>query len=270
MLKCPNCGSVVQDGKFCEKCGSSLAGAEVVDGSQINQSLNQEGGSKGSFFDNLKGSMNKAATDLMAIKSNYANNTIVCMINKVPNVKEKKITVEPGEVVYFNSGSGFTKYTSTFTSELNSFFCYYVRNESKINNSFTLDINTKIMKVEIEDTLNIKINYDMILKISDIDKFFHKMMSIRQDTWKELDINALLSENIKKTINDNVTTLLANEGNLDLRDVDGQFKKYDDSTKELINKLLDEYGLVIESFLYRNCVRDINKVCEVLIKNLYR
>lgn len=89
MVICSNCGASVAEGKFCEKCGSPLVPKEGVSPSDINSATNNKP-SGGGFFDKISSSMNKAATDLMAIKSDFSNGTLIYKVNKIPNVQEKK------------------------------------------------------------------------------------------------------------------------------------------------------------------------------------
>ena len=81
MNVCPNCGAEISGGKFCERCGAPL------------NFSNNSFETQNSIFDKLKKQANKAATDLLAIKSDFTNGNIIFNVQKIPNVQEKKLKV---------------------------------------------------------------------------------------------------------------------------------------------------------------------------------
>lgn len=275
MVKCPSCGAVVGEGKFCEKCGSPLAGATPVSGNEVNTNQapvnnSNVNNSVGGFFNKINASVNKAATDLMAIKSDFSNATIICMVNKIPNVQEKKIRVNDDEVLYYNNGNGYELHNATFTVTDNIFICFYIKNQTLINNNVNFSIKTKIKCLNDTDEMNVNISYDICFRVIDIDTFFHKLISIRQDTFRVIDVNSMLSENLRKIIIGSLTEQLANDGNLDLRDVRGQLNKFSENIKNLINEEVKSYGMEVNSFNLSNSSTDITEINNILIKNLYK
>ena len=257
---CPNCGTPSNGGKFCEKCGTPLQGAET-------RPFNKK--SSTGFFDNISNQINKTASSMLSIKSDYNNGNVIYKVSKIPAVKEKTIKIEDYEMVYFNTGNGFMKYNQTFQTANNNFLCFYIKNVTFINNNFNVETKTKIKKLDTDDILNIRINYIMNLKIDDIDKFFNTFMNIRQDTWKEVDVNSHLSQNIKGIIDKNTIEMLENDGYLDLRDPKAQITKFADKIKQLIANELSSYGLIINTFSVNNVNVDVNEVNRILINNLY-
>lgn len=270
MVVCSNCGKTVQEGKFCEKCGQPLVPKENVS-PEVNAENNSGiQGSVGGFFDKIGSSINKTATDLMAVKSNFTDGVLIFMSNKIPNVQEKKIKVDDAECVYYNKGNGFVKYNQTFMTTDNDFLCFYVRNVTTIQNSFAVEFKTAIKNLNDTDVINIKATYNLELISSDIDMFFNTLISMKQDTWKVIDINTMLSTQLNRIISENTINMLKEDGNLDLRDVKAQISKFTDNITNLINNEVAKYGLKVNMFKLFNAETNMAEINKILIDNLYR
>ena len=269
MVVCSKCNQVVEEGKFCEKCGSPLVPKEGVSQSDISNIANNQS-SGGGFFDKISSSMNKAASDLMAIKSDFSNGVLICKVSKIPNVQEKKIKVDDIEVLFYNNGTGFTKYNQTFTTQDKDFLCFYVKNVTVLQNSFIVDIKAPIKNLNDTDLINAKAHFNMELKAEDIDLFFNSLMSIKQETWRVIDINSMLSTTLNKIVNDNTINMVKNDGNIDLRDIKGQISKFTDEIKSLINNEISKYGLKVNSFTLFNVETNMQEINKILIDNLYK
>lgn len=257
---CPNCGAPSGGGKFCEKCGAPLAANGVNAGHR----------NAGGFFDSIQSSISKTASNMFAIKSNYANNTVIYMVNKIPNVKEKNIKVEDFEMVFFNQGNGFAKYNNSFQVELDNFVCFYIKNVTYLNNNFQVETRSKIKKLNTDDELNVKISFIMTLEVEDVDLFFNKFISIRQDSWKEVDVNSYLSSSLKDIIDKNTIEMLEKDGYLDLRDPKKQISNFALAIKELILGEVKKYGLKVNVFNVNSVNVDVEEVNKILINNLYK
>ena len=269
MVVCSKCNQVVEEGKFCEKCGSPLIPKEGVNPSDISSAANNQG-SGGGFFDKISSSMNKAASDLMAIKSEFSNETLVFKVSKIPNVQEKKIKIDNTETLFYNNGTGFTKYNQTFTTQDKDFLCFYVKNVTIIQNTFMVDIKAPIKNLNDVDLISEKAMFNLELKVEDIDKFFNSLMSIRQDTWRVIDLNSMLSMSLNKIVSDNTICMLKADGNIDLRDTKGQLSKFTESISNLINNEIEKYGLKVNTFILSNVETNIEEINKVLINNLYK
>ena len=269
MVKCPNCNNVVQEGKFCEKCGSPLVPKEGVSPSDINSATNNKP-SGGGFFDKISSSMNKAATDLMAIKSDFSNGTLIYKVNKIPNVQEKKIKIDSGEIVFYNNGIGFTKHDQTYTTPDNEFLCFYVRNLTTIQNSFIVEIKAPIKNLNDIDLISEKAHFNMEFKADDIDLFFNSLIAIKQDIWKMIDVNSMLSTQLNKIVNENVINKIKQDGSIDLRDVKGQINKFTEDIKNLIDNEVSKYGLKVNVFNLFTVDTNMQEINKILIDNLYK
>lgn len=269
MVVCSNCGASVEEGKFCEKCGSPLVPKENATPNEFNNQ-NVTPQSKGGFFDKISSSMNKAATDLMAIKSDFSNGILICKVSKIPNVQEKKIKIEDTEILFYNNGTGFTKYNQTFTTQDKDFLCFYVKNVTIIQNNFIVDIKAPIKNLNDIDLINAKAMFNLELKVDEVDKFFNSLMSVRQDTWKVIDLNSMLSMSLNKIVNKNTISMLKADGNIDLRDVKAQLSKFNDNISNLINDEVGKYGLKVNIFNLANVETNVQEINKVLIDNLYK
>ena len=69
MVVCKNCGNSVEEGKFCEKCGAPLP-ESVAEGSLLTKGADS--------IDKIWSSVNKAASDFLAIKSDFSDNVLIC------------------------------------------------------------------------------------------------------------------------------------------------------------------------------------------------
>lgn len=300
MVTCPNCNQLVEEGKFCEKCGGSLAGAvsnasNVVAsanvcpkcgaqvsggkfcdkcGSMLTGGGNQNSGnaqqSVSNLFNKLGNSINTLASDALAVKSDFSNNTILYMSNRVPQGQDKKIKVDDTEVVFFNSGNGFTKYSQSFFTQSNSFVCFYIRNTTIIPNNFRVDFDALIKNLNEEDKIHIAVNYNLELTIEDVELFFKTLVGMRQDSWKVVDVNTMLSDNLSSIVSENTINMLKEDGNLDLRDATGQIGKFTNNISNLINEAVKQYGLKVNNFILKNTETIVNEINSVLIKNLYK
>ena len=269
MVVCSKCGQVVDEGKFCEKCGSLLVPKEGVNPSDISNMVNNQS-SGGRFFDKISSSMNRAASDLMAIKSDFSNGILICKISKIPNMQEKKIKIDDTETLFYNNGTGFTKYNQTFTTQDKDFLCFYVKNVTIIQNTFIVDIKAPIKNLNDVDVISEKATFNLELKVEDNDKFFNSLISIRQDTWRVIDLNSMLSMTLNKIISDNTISMLKNDGNIDVRDVKGQLSKFSDEIIKLINDEVAKYGLNVQLLRFFNVETNIQEIYIILIDNLYK
>ena len=270
MVVCSKCGATVVEGKFCEKCGSPLVASDGASGTYSQSYGGQGSSTAGGFFDKISSSMNKAASDLMAIKSDYSNGTLIYMVKKVPNVQEKKVKVEDTEVVFYNRGNGFTKYNQTFMTQDREFLCFYVRNVTPIQYSCDVEFKSTIKNLNDTDLISVKASYSIEFIVSDVDLFFNSLISMRQDDWKMIDVNSMLSTSINKIISENITGMLKEDGNLDLRDIFRQINKFSDKTIELLNELVVKYGLKVNTFRLFNAETNVYDVNKILIDNLYK
>ena len=260
MIICPSCGKEVSEANFCENCGAKL-------------NVHESNGSIGigsSIFNSLKNQMNKAATELLAIQSNFLNGNIIYKVNKIPNVQEKKVIVLNNEIMYFNNGSGFEKKIDTFTTTDNNFICFYIKNESKISNVININFRTKIMKVDNDDEISLKCRYNLQMNVVNMELFFEKLVAIKQETWTMADVNQMLFDRLNEIVINDIKSNLSNDGGLDLRDATGQINKYTEEIKNQINEYIKEYGLSVESFVLDNMLTDINEINKVLINYLYK
>lgn len=257
MIKCSNCGAEVEDGKFCEKCGAPLNQENVINYGN-------------SLFDKLKNQANKAATDLLAIRSELINGNLIYKVNKIPSVQEKKIKIENGEIVYYDIGNGFEKKLDTFVTTDNNFTCYYVKSETKINTVISNVVRSKIMKIETNDQINIQVRYSFLLNVNDIDTFFYKLVNTKQDTWRMMDVNQLLSNKINEIVINCINENLLNVGGADLRDIKGQTNKYTKDIDSKVAEYVKEYGLNVENSSLESIMVDVNEINKILIKYIYR
>lgn len=269
MVVCSKCNQVVEEGKFCEKCGSPLVPKEGVNPSDISDASNNQS-QGGGFFDKISSSMSKAASDLMAIKSDFSNGILICKVSKIPNVQEKKIKIEDTEILFYNNGTGFTKYNQTFTTQDKDFLCFYVKNVTIIQNNFIVDIKAPIKNLNDIDLINAKAMFNLELKVDEVDKFFNSLMSVRQDTWRVIDLNSMLSMSLNKIVNENTISMLKADGNIDLRDVKAQLSKFNDNISNLINDEVGKYGLKVNIFNLANVETNVQEINKVLIDNLYK
>ena len=269
MVVCSKCGQVVEEGKFCEKCGSPLVPKEGVSQSDISNMANNQS-SSGGFFDKISSSMNKAASDLMAIKSDFSNGVLICKVNKIPNVQEKKIKIDDTEILFYNNGAGFIKHNQTFTTQDQDFLCFYVKNVTILHNSFIVDIKAPIKNLNDTDLVNAKSHFNIELKVDDIDLFFNSLISIKQDTWRMIDLNSMLSTQLNKIINESVINMIKQDGNIDLRDVKGQISKFTDEIKSVIDNEISKYGLKVNAFTLSNVETNVQEINKILIDNLYK
>ena len=269
MVVCRKCGQVVEEWKFCERCGSPLIPKEGVSPSDVSSAYNNQA-QGGGFFNKISSSMNKAASDLMAIKSDFSNGILICKINKIPNVQEKKIKIEDTEILFYNNCTGFTKYNQTFTTQDKDFLCFYVKNVTIIQNNFIVDIKAPIKNLNDTDLINAKVMFNLELIAEDIDKFFNSLMSIRQDTWRVIDLNSMLSMSLNRIVSDNTIHMLKDDGNIDLRDVKVQINKFNKDISDLINIEIEKYGLKVNTFTLANVEMSIEEINKILIDNLYK
>lgn len=268
MIKCPSCGKEVSEGIFCEECGASLkVGNAINDISDINSKNATKSG--GSFFDAIKTKANQAKTEMLAIKSDFSSGNVLYKNPKIPNVDEKKIKVEPSEIVYFNIGGGFDIKEETFTTTEGGFVCYFVRRETKIDTVLNLVINSKIKKVEVGDEISVNIVYKITFNVDNVDTFFNKLVSAKQDTWKVGDVNALLTDELNEMVINSVKEGLANDGNLNLLNINRQIEGFNQTIIDLINNYVSEYGMVIEILQIDNISTDVNEINKVLIDYIY-
>ena len=257
-MNCPNCGAEISGGKFCEKCGALLTNAS----NNVN--------SQNSFFDKLKNQANKAATDLLAIKSDFSNGNILFKASKIPSVQEKKIKVEGNECVYFNNGSGYTKHEETFTTTENSFVCYYLKKETKFNSILNISFKSKVKKVESGDEISVGVKYNLLFFVENIEVFFNKLISLKQDTWKVIDINSAISSKLNEIVLSIVTEGISSNGNLDLKDTKSQIDSFNEKIIEKINAYASEFGIKLEVINLDNINIDVNEINKVLIDYLYK
>lgn len=299
MVKCSNCGAEVMEGKFCEKCGSPLSTSGTIDneGGSSNKDAcphcgyTQNGGKfcekcgtplsgtsrptnqgqkSGGFFESISNSINSTASSMLAIKSDYNNNVILYKVKKIPNVKDKTIKIEDYELVFFNQGNGFTKIDKTFQTEANDFVCFYMKNITMLNNNFVVKINSKIKKLDTDDSINIQVNYIMSLGVGDIDKFFGFFTGMKQDSWTETEVNSYMSSNLRLIIEKNTIEMLHLDGDIDLRNPKGQISKFIDTIKSLIQNDVEKYGLKVNNFNVSGVNIDVNEINKILINNLYK
>ena len=256
---CPKCGASNNGGKFCEKCGTPLE-----------QGLPLPNQSKSSIFNKIGSSMNKAASDLMAVKSDFSNGTLIYKTSKVPNVQEKKIKIDEGEIAFYNNGTGFVKHNETFVTNDNDFLCFYLKNHTIIQNVINLNVKEPIKNLNDEDLINLNLVFNMELVAFDIDLFFNSLISMKQDSWKMIEVTSMMSTSINKIVNDDVVNMLKNDGNIDLRDPEAQINKFEDSIKNDINKEVEKYGLLVEKFKLSNLDTNTEEINKILIKNLYK
>lgn len=257
-MNCPNCGAEISGGKFCEKCGAPLT------------SVNENANSQSSFFDKLKNQANKAATDLLALKSDFSNGNILFKVSKIPSVQEKKIKVETNEFAYFNNGSGFAQHEETFTTTEGSFVCYYLKKETKFNSILSLSLKSKVKKVETSDEISVGLKYNFLFFVENIDVFFNKLISLKQDTWKIIDINSALSSKLNEIVIKIVNDGISNDGNLNLKDTKGQIESFNAKIVENINTYVSEYGIKLESINLDSVNTDMYEINKVLIDYIYR
>ncbi len=225
---------------------------------------------KGGILDNISNSINNTTSNLLSIKSDYNNNVVIYRVNRIPSVKEKTIRVLDHEMAYFNQGNGFVKYNQTFKTDLNSFICFFVQNTTYVNNSFAVNLETKIQKLDTDDKVKVAVNFLMTLEVEDKDKFINTFTNIRQDSWREVDINAYLSTNLRSIIDKNVEDMLKQDGDLDLRDPKAQVNKFVDEIKKLIEDNVKEYGFKVNSFGVSGVSLDVNEVNKILVNHLYK
>ena len=100
--------------------------------------------------------------------------------------------------------------------------------------------------------------------------FFNTLISMKQDTWKVIDINTMLSTQLNKIISENTINMLKEDGNLDLRDVKAQISKFTDNITNLINNEVAKYGLKVNMFKLFNAETNMAEINKILIDNLYR
>lgn len=253
---CPNCGAPVTGGKFCEKCGTPLSAA-----SGINSSV-------GGFFDKIGAKVNKATSDILAIKSDYSNGIVLYKVEKIPNIQEKTIKVSADEYAFFSSGAGFTKYDATFTTTLSNFLLFFIRKDSEISNVFHFSIDSKIKRIE-EDTIKVAINYSYTLSV-DPDKFFDAVIELSQNTWSALNVDTMIFKSINVAIPNLIKEKIVLDGELDLSNYKNQIVSYDDDVQEVINKEIEKYGLKIKTLKNDSVVINTEEMNKVLIKNLYK
>ena len=266
MVVCSNCGKTVSEGKISEKCGKPLVPKEGAVPSEVNE--NNNNGT--SFFNKISSSMNKAASDLMAVKSDFSNGTLIYKTSKVPNVQEKKIKIDEGEIAFYNNGTGFVKHNETFVTNDNDFLCFYLKNHTVIQNVINLNVKEPIKNLNDEDLINLNLVFNMELVAFDIDLFFNSLISMKQDSWKMIEVTSMMSTSINKIVNDDVVNMVKNDGNIDLRDPKTQVNKYEDSIKNDINKEVEKYGLLVEKFKLSNLDTNTEEINTILIKNLYK
>ena len=258
---CPHCGYTQNGGKFCEKCGTPLSGTS--------RPTNQ-GQKSGGFFESISNSINSTASSMLAIKSDYNNNVILYKVKKIPNVKDKTIKIEDYELVFFNQGNGFAKIDKTFQTEANDFVCFYMKNITILNNNFVVKINSKIKKLDTDDSINVQVNYIMSLGVGDIDKFFDFFAGMKQDSWTETEVNSYMSSNLRSIIEKNTIEMLHLDGDIDLRNPKDQISKFIDTIKSLIQNDVEKYGLKVNNFNVSGVNIDVNEINKILINNLYK
>lgn len=270
MVVCSNCGKTVQEGKFCEKCGQPLVPKEnatplvnVENNSNIQSSVS-------GFFDKIGSSINKTATDIMAIKSDFSNDTVLYKVSKIPSVQEKKIRVDDSEYSYFNNGSGYTLQKETFTTTEPSFVCYYLKKDTKLNNTINLSIKTSIKKINTNDKISLGIKYNLLYFVKDHNVFFDKLVSLKQDTWKVVDVNSALSSKINSIISNIVIDSIEKDGNLDLKDAKGQIESFNNDIVEQINLYINEFGMKTDTFTIDSIITDVYEINRVLIDYIYK
>ena len=267
MVRCASCGSVVQEGKFCEKCGKALVAASEgtgVESVSMTQSQNNN------FFDKIGKGIGDVAKNLTAIKSNFNNNIVIYHVPKIPNVKEKKILVDNSEVLFFNDGTGYNKYNATIITESESFTCFYIRNLTQISNVLNFNVKPYVKKLTEEDLINVKLTYDMSVEVTDIDKFFYSFIEKKQDSWTKVDINSFLSVSLNSIINDIVVEKLKNEGGYDLKNGLNQVKSYDKDIENKIDEEISKYAFKLTNFGLTNVQTNIEEINKILIDNLYK
>ena len=269
MVKCSNCGKIVQEGKFCESCGKPLVPAEVVLNVKKQTSTNEKKQSNGGFFDKVVSAINKAVTNLLAIKSDYSNKTLICVVNKVSKINEKKVKVNSDEIVYLNKGDGYAKYDKTFTLKEDKFICCFLKREIAIQNNFNLEFDCHIKNIP-DKAIKVANSYQIEYRVNDIDMFFNELIKLKQSSWSELDLNARLADEINKILIDNTLKMLNDENNLDLRNPKTQIEKFSGNILEIINECIKKYGIEAIKLTLTNLTINIEDLNKVLIENLYK
>ena len=266
---CSNCGADVMPGRFCEKCGKPLVPKDSVNLKDTSNMPNNQSLGTG-FFDKISSSMNKAASDLMAIKSDFSNGVLICKVSKIPNVQEKKIKIDDTEVLFYNDGTGFTKYNQTFTTQDKDFLCFYIKNVTVLHNSFIVDIKAPIKNLNDTDLISEKAHFNIEIQADDIDLLFNSLMAVKQDTWRMIDVNSMLSTQLNKLISENVIDSIKKDGNIDLRDIKSQISKFTNNIKDLIDNELLKYGLRVKIFTLYDAEVNTQEINKILIDNLYK
>lgn len=133
-----------------------------------------------------------------------------------------------------------------------------------------MEIKAPIKNLNDIDLISEKAHFNMELKAEDIDLFFNSLMSIKQDTWKMIDVNSMLSTQLNKIVNESVVTKIKQDGNIDLRDVKGQINKFTEDIKNLIDNEVAKYGLKVNVFNLFTVDTNMQEIYKILIDNLYK
>ena len=133
-----------------------------------------------------------------------------------------------------------------------------------------MEIKAPVKNLNDIDLISEKAHFNMELKAEDIDLFFNSLMSIKQDTWKMIDVNSMLSTQLNKIVNENVVTKIKQDGNIDLRDVKGQINKFTEDIKNLIDNEVAKYGLKVNVFNLFTVDTNMQEIYKILIDNLYK
>lgn len=262
---CPICNATNQYGKFCEKCGSPLSNQPAANNIKQNQFQKKNTG----LFDKISSSVNRAATDMFAIKSDYTGGIIICKSSKIPNVQEKKIVVNENELLYFNSGFGFVKYMSTFTTNDINFETFYIKKETYIDVQFPIMLNVLLKNIDEDHSLNINFNYGVNFKLEEYDKFFNYFIAIKNDAWSEIQISEFLSNRLQQLIIDKISFLIKEDGNYDLVKKELQINSFINIIKELVNENVLETGLTVNNINNSAINFDVNELNKLLIDYIY-
>ena len=172
--------------------------------------------------------------------------------------------------MFYNDGTGFTKYNQTFTTQDKDFLCFYIKNVTVLHNSFIVDIKAPIKNLNDTDLISEKAHFNIEIQADDIDLLFNSLMAVKQDTWRMIDVNSMLSTQLNKLISENVIDSIKKDGNIDLRDIKSQISKFTNNIKDLIDNELLKYGLRVKIFTLYDAEVNTQEINKILIDNLYK